>query len=45
MPACYSDCVPDRARALLLAVRVHEYLAEDTASNGGVGAGEPKVNS
>ena len=35
----------DQSAALLLAVRVHEYLAEDTASNGGVGAGEPKVNS
>ena len=35
----------DQSAALLLAVRVHEYLAEDPASNGLVGPGEPRVNS
>ena len=35
----------DQSAALLLAVRVHEYLAEDPASTGLAGAGEPKVNS
>jgi hypothetical protein len=35
----------DRSAALLLAVRVQGYLAEDTATNGVAGAGEPRVNS
>jgi hypothetical protein len=35
----------DQSAALLLAVRVHEYLAEDPAPHGGPGAGEPRVNT
>ena len=35
----------DQAAALLLAVRVHEYLAEDPATNSLVGTGEPRVNN
>ena len=35
----------DRSAALLLAVRVHEYLAEEAAQNGVFGAGELRVNT
>jgi len=34
----------DQSAALLLAVRVHEYLAEDAAQTGVSGLGEPQVN-
>jgi sugar diacid utilization regulator len=34
----------DQSAALLLAVRVHEYLAEDAVQHGSPGAGEPRVS-
>lgn len=35
----------DRSAALLLAVRIHEYLAEDTVAISAAAASEPQVNS
>ncbi len=34
----------DQSAALLLAVRVHEYLAQEAAQHAAPGAGEPRVS-